>query len=244
MDEKWFFGISLCIEFKYPQCAELYSKLIWALSNSDIDQVIHLLSTLADLISDSTKILVRMYEENNPHYFYNRVRLYFKGYLNNDNIPNGLYFGNETVPRVYAGGSAAQSPIIHLFDVLLGVKHEDLDKYIMTEGNPAVTEKQISYMLEMRNYIPTEPREFLKTVSANLRLREAISNLKNDLATKAYNNCIYALKEFREKHIQIVSLYVISQSRKGEKERGTGGTDLIKFLKHNKEETLDCVIYK
>ena len=41
-------------------------------------------------------------------------------------MPNGLvYEGVQAEPMQYSGGSAAQSSLLHCFDELLGVKHEE-----------------------------------------------------------------------------------------------------------------------
>lgn len=41
-------------------------------------------------------------------------------------MPNGLvYEGVQAEPMEYSGGSAAQSCLLHCFDALLGVKHEE-----------------------------------------------------------------------------------------------------------------------
>ena len=41
-------------------------------------------------------------------------------------MPKGLvYEGVQAEPMEYSGGSAAQSSLLHCFDELLGVKHEE-----------------------------------------------------------------------------------------------------------------------
>lgn len=44
----------------------------------------------------------------------------------NPSMPKGLvYEGVQKEPMEYSGGSAAQSSLLHCFDELLGVKHEE-----------------------------------------------------------------------------------------------------------------------
>lgn len=44
----------------------------------------------------------------------------------NPSMPKGLvYEGVNTMPMEYSGGSAAQSSLLHCFDELLGIKHEE-----------------------------------------------------------------------------------------------------------------------
>ena len=64
-----------------------------------------------------------------------------------------------------------------------------------------------------------------------------------------YNLIIEELKYFRDVHIQLTTLYIIQQSIKDKnasptKESfvGTGGTDLVKFLKQSRNETIQAKI--
>lgn len=44
----------------------------------------------------------------------------------NPSMPKGLiYEGVQKEPMEYSGGSAAQSSLLHCFDELLGIKHEE-----------------------------------------------------------------------------------------------------------------------
>ena len=54
-----------------------------------------------------------------------------------------------------------------------------------------------------------------------------------------------ALEQFRDGHIQIVALYIISQKHRVNKSQslqamGTGGTNLMGFLKHVRDETINA----
>lgn len=83
--------------------------------------------------------------------------------------------------------------------------------------------------------------------------------------SKAYNHAVEALAGFRDIHIQIVTRYIINPSKKAvsqgtEKEnaglnlavattkkggkdvRGTGGTQLIPFLKQSRDETREMAV--
>ncbi|KAJ2928690.1 hypothetical protein H1R20_g8413, partial [Candolleomyces eurysporus] len=82
---------------------------------------------------------------------------------------------------------------------------------------------------------------------------------------EAYNGAVQALKVFRDKHMIIVALYIIGPARRTpagsvpstgssgtraskEKEakreplKGTGGTDLVKFLKSVRDQTKDALL--
>lgn len=76
----------------------------------------------------------------------------------------------------------------------------------------------------------------------------------------AYNLAVQRLREFRDVHIQIVTKYIIIPSRRipssqggglnlavvstndKSKLKGTGGTDLVPFLKQSRDETRDATI--
>ncbi|CAO1624293.1 unnamed protein product [Sympodiomycopsis kandeliae] len=74
---------------------------------------------------------------------------------------------------------------------------------------------------------------------------------------KAYNTALQALKSLRDEHMRVATLYIISQATKqppleyfiedekkdDEKARkGTGGTDLVLFLKSCRSNTLDALL--
>lgn len=59
-------------------------------------------------------------------------------------MPEGLvYEGVQDEPMEFSGGSAAQSSLLHCFDELLGVKHEEQSGKITNE--PLL----ISYLLKI-----------------------------------------------------------------------------------------------
>lgn len=74
--------------------------------------------------------------------------------------------------------------------------------------------------------------------------------------TRAYNDAVDALKRFRDAHIRIATLYIVSQSRRerpvepvavvGEIRQaaavGTGGTQLVPFLKGARDNTKSTVL--
>lgn len=119
---------------------------------------------------------------------------------------------------------------------------------------------------EMRNYMPGSHRAFLNHISEISPIHNYVdSSICSSSVTKAYNHAVETLTEFRNIHIQIVTRYIINPSRKAmaqgtEKEnaglnlavattkkggkdvRGTGGTQLIPFLKQSRDETRNMVV--
>ncbi|TFK49792.1 Indoleamine 2,3-dioxygenase [Heliocybe sulcata] len=124
-----------------------------------------------------------------------------------------------------------------------------------------------SFLSRMQIYMPRYHRAFLRHLSANPRpLRALVAAHATDAPEllEAYNAAVTALKEFRDAHMRIVAVYIIGPSRKvangiqekqeGKKRfteadtderevlKGTGGTDLVKFLKGVRDRTASAVI--
>lgn len=190
-------------------------------------------------------------------------------------LPNGVIYedgtGTETYSQ-YGGGSNAQSSLIQFFDIVLGVEHRPTgDK--RTESSESEQQEGTSppsrhnFIQEMRSYMPGPHRRFLEHVSNIANIREYVESHRHDRAlTIAYDACLAMLRALRDKHIQMVSRYIIVKSREsrslspittgtrtlnlasaatrqgstqfGSKSlRGTGGTALIPFLKQARDET-------
>lgn len=89
---------------------------------------------------------------------------------------------------------------------------------------PFVRTNRNAFLRAMRKYMPKEHRQFLEDleIAANLRsfmlhLEEHADNLSDDETklVQVYNDCLGLLKAFRDKHVQIVTLYIVNQARKG-----------------------------
>jgi indoleamine 2,3-dioxygenase len=109
----------------------------------------------------------------------------------------------------------------------------------------------------MRIYMPGAHRRFLSHVESTATLRSFIGDSDNDELLQAYNAAVEELGLFRDIHIQIVTRYIITPSRKNAstgnqglnlavassrlKEtgalHGTGGTELLPFLRQSRDET-------
>lgn len=172
--------------------------------------------------------------------------------------------------KQYSGGSNGQSSLIQLLDIALGIEHHATGASRGRIAEAGVKSKANGYMSDMRNYMPGPHRRFLAYVEENTNVREyCISDSAPDAAKAAYNETVTALSQFRDIHIQIVTRYIITPSRLppaphvlkknvglnlasassqasaegGKKPElyGTGGTDLLPFLKQTRDETKDSV---
>ncbi|KAG0743338.1 hypothetical protein G6F57_008318 [Rhizopus arrhizus] len=83
-----------------------------------------------------------------------------------------------------------------------------------------------TFLRAMRKYMPRPHREFLEELEIAANIRPFILQLEEQLRLgallpeeaqliEAYNECIHQLKLFRDKHVQIVTLYIVNQARKG-----------------------------
>ena len=232
VDESWFYTVSIALEAHSAEIIRLCLDISEASNDEDYPHLQSLLHELATKINELTSTLVRMYEENIPAVFYQRVRPYLAGWLNNDALPGGIYYGNETTPRKYAGGSAAQSPLIQSLDIVLGIRHAKcLDHENTGVGSAG------NYLVGMRRYMSTSHREFLGWLEENINIH-AMLNRPGVPANvhEAFNGCVSSLRTFRDKHMAMVCAYVNVQATKcaikGEAElKGTGGSNPIPFLK-------------
>ena len=271
LDEQWFYLVSVAIEAHGGPSIPLMLDAISAARKGHNGVVTECLRELAERLDEIGVLLERMYENCDPYVFYNRIRPYLAGSKNmtEAGLPNGVLYddgsGNPQYGQ-YGGGSNAQSSLIQFFDIVLGIEHRPTG-----EKKPAPPPQDAKdgvagpprhgFIQEMRSYMPGPHRRFLEHVSAVANIREFVESHRSDKALHiAYDACLYMLRSMRDKHIQMVSRYIIIQSRSqsqpqaqshtrpqnlatgrqnGDKKnlRGTGGTALIPFLKQARDET-------
>lgn len=122
---------------------------------------------------------------------------------------------------------------------------------------------------EMRDYMPGPHRRFLEHIGSMANIRSYVSHQSPDHpVVHAFNTAVDSLTRFRDKHILLVTRYIIMPSRKPLSEAkptrlnlavsstllqssynaksdgltGTGGTKLIPFLKQSRDETRETAI--
>ena len=307
-DEGWFYLVTTAIEaaggeipWLFYQCQMLHmhpNKSV--ITEADLNAISECLVATKKKITIINGLMKRMYEKNEPQVFYDKVRPFLTGWENTPYLPEGLKYGNEEEPRFYAGGSAAQSSLIQILDVFLGVRHDVKNTMISVSSSksssfenivqkleqvesgsqiPASAEKlkqlkgnnntndassdavsfqaqqeknaphggkpSMSFQEKMRSHMPGSHRQFLYDMAALPNMNDFIHSdpritLKGE--SPAYSNllekfydCVDELRLFRDKHIQMVSVYILVQSKKSV--RGTGGTSIIPFLKQSRDDT-------
>ena len=116
------------------------------------------------------------------------------------------------------------------------------------------------YLSTLITPTPSPVRTFVKARSTHLL---TFSNADEEGGMEAetplmrsYNAAVDALKRFRDSHIRVATLYIVSMSRRAKEESeeaerqrekqgpavGTGGTQLVPFLKGARDNTLRTVI--
>lgn len=105
---------------------------------------------------------------------------------------------------------------------------DDINEGIETPRTPPQYKRtnKNTFLRAMRKYMPRPHREFLEDLEEASNIRPYILQLEErykngnisdeELAVvDAYNGCLHQLKLFRDKHVQIVTLYIVNQARKG-----------------------------
>lgn len=212
---------------------------------------------MRDSVSNMSASFKKMTRQCDPYIFYHRVRPFLSGSQGNPSLPDGVVYtdsaayGNER--QQFAGGSAAQSSILQVVDATLGIEHSQ------------------AFLKEMQQYMPREHREYIHFVQAKAKAGGSVADLLDIMATTViegkseeakgllceatamYDECIDAVTQFRNVHMEMVKVYIISEQRKvaaregrakGERTlgdaaggKGTGGTGIMSFLQPVRNET-------
>ena len=276
IDESWFYLISVAIEARGGPIVPLMLTAIAAARANNAVTVTLCLRSFAERLDDLGSLLQRMHESCDPQVFYHRIRPFLAGSKNmaEAGLPNGVIYEDGTgidTYRQYSGGSNAQSSLIQFFDIILGIEHrptgEKRDPASESELEGTAPPPKHNFINEMRKYMPGPHRRFLEDVTLVANIREFVeSHTDNRELCLAYDACLAMLRAFRDKHINIVSRYIIIKSREsrslsrsrspevlrrkqniatssrkdknGKKNlKGTGGTALMPFLKQARDET-------
>ena len=213
------------------------------------------LNTISAALCELKSLLLSVKKLCDPEIYYNEVRPWFRGEDSFDTLTQRkwIFEGVEDdtelrPPTELSGPSAGQSSIIHVFDIFLGVDHQST-----SPGRP-------SFMSRMQTYMPKNHRSFLDHLKSNPRpLRTFVMDKNDEALSMAFNRSVLALKEFRDAHMIIVALYILGPAKRAAKRRleaaghdrnstlcqtlkGTGGTDLVEFLKDTRSRTKETLI--
>ncbi|MCJ1341002.1 hypothetical protein MMC09_006298 [Bachmanniomyces sp. S44760] len=223
LDESWFYLVSVAIEARGAPIIPLMLNAIAAARIHDSRTVTECLHSFAERLDELATLLQRMYENCDPHVFYHRIRPFLAGSKNmaDAGLPNGVIYedgsGTETYSQ-YGGGSNAQSSLIQFFDIILGVEHrptgERRNESSSSEAEGTAPPSRHNFIQDMRSYMPGPHSRFLEHVSNVANIREYVDSHRSNRALSiAYDACLAMLRALRDKHIQMVSRYIIVKSR-------------------------------
>lgn len=260
IDESWFYLVSAIFEHHGAKAVRFGTDAMEFAEAGNVESLVGALQCLAETIDHLGSVLFRMEEMCDPHVFYFRIRPYLAGWQNMSEVglEGGVVYGAEKAPRAYAGGSNAQLSLIQFLDSVLSIPHR-LTGQRPTAGENKAQASGNPYLLQMRDYMPKEHRDFLYAADQS-QIRLFVCEQNNPELVLAYDACVAMVKAFRDKHIQLVTRYVVLQAKKvptmgslgtlrsglakkkkaDAEERGTGGTSLLPFLKQCRDETGDA----
>uniref|UniRef100_A0A0W0EUN6 Aminotransferase class I/classII large domain-containing protein n=1 Tax=Moniliophthora roreri TaxID=221103 RepID=A0A0W0EUN6_MONRR len=269
-DEEEFYLTSARIELRGVEALELMrATMDEAFVGDDIAirRITGFLLRLAKVVGELKSLLLAVREGCDPEVFYNEIRPWFKG-VDSDaaNSRKWIFEGLDqdpslSEPQELSGPSAGQSSLIHALDIFLGVEQYSHSATITgsstsldVEREEAKNRKQ-AFLNRMQLYMPRHHRNFLNHLRSNPRpLRDIVISSGDSKLLDAYNQSVAALKEFRDAHIIIVTLYIVGPARRAkvakdqegsrdpESLKGTGGTNLARFLKDVRDGTMDALI--
>ncbi|KAI0672913.1 Indoleamine 2,3-dioxygenase [Trametes maxima] len=212
----------------------------------DLDRLVVIVNELSDILQGARETI-------DPHSFYWTVRPWWKG---SDDAAPWIFEGapaNATFDL--EGASAGQSSVMHALDIFLDVDHA-LKRDRLPAPSPENRRADTGFMEKMRRYMPAEHRAYLTQL-----MRRSVRPVADGTPSLVdhYDAAVDALKRFRDGHIRIGTLYIISQARSSPpasmggpeafkqqvgRSRGTGGNPVGILLKAGRDATLRTAINK
>ncbi|KAI0780627.1 Indoleamine 2,3-dioxygenase [Trametes elegans] len=247
--EKNFYALSVAAELRGAEMLEIFERFIntpCLTERSAVAAVARDLERLVTIINEMAEILQGARKNIDPHSFYWAVRPWWNG---SDAAAPWVFEGGPSNASYDLGGaSAGQSSAMHALDAFLDVDHglrQTRQPLPSSENKRADT----GFMEKMRRYMPAEHRAYLDQLGKH-SVREAV--LRTPALRGPYNAAVEALKTFRDGHIRIGTLYIISQARSSppaymggaaafdqqqDRSKGTGGSSVGTQLKAGRDAT-------
>ncbi|XP_055972632.1 indoleamine 2,3-dioxygenase 1 [Sorex fumeus] len=234
---KGFFLVSLLVEIAAATAIKVIPSIFKAVQEQDQNTLKNALSEIASCLHKALEVFHQIHDYVDPNLFFNVLRIYLSGWKGNPLLLEGLlYEGVWDTPKKFAGGSAAQSSIFQCFDILLGIKQ--------VEGGESAI-----FLQEMRTYMPPAHQNFLQSLETGPSVRKFVLSTDNASLQNTYNKCVKAMVSLRNYHLNVVAKYIVGPARLQSKvqktseessdprNKGTGGTDIMIFLKTVKSRT-------
>jgi len=259
-DEAWFYAVSVSVEARGVRAVQLMLECVEAIDQRDDGRILECLKAFNEVVVELGSLLQRMHERCDPSVFYHRIRPFLAGSrgMEKAGLPRGVFYDESNGKgtwRQYSGGSNAQSTLVQFLDIALGVKHQG------TGDKPGGgSDKRHTYLNEMRKYMPESHRQFLEHFSTIANVQQYATSLPaSSDVREAFDIAVDAMTAFRDIHIKIVARYIVTPSRAANSQdtferkniasassdssvgkdelKGTGGTNLMAFLKQTRDET-------
>ncbi len=223
-DEDWFFLSTAGVEFAGGEAPKIIISALDAIETTNSELLCKHLVRLSTTIEKMLSALNRMYEHCEPKLFFERIRPFLTGWE-----PKGvIYEGVDSEPKIFIGGSAAQSSLLQAIDAGLGIEHK--------------SQASGPFLKEMRKYMPIKHRTFLNQLDAAPSISKYVEKINDTLLSNTFNSCISLLNTFRQKHLEMAITYISKQSNDENAATGTGGTEFVQFLSKAKSETTSSKI--
>lgn len=211
ISEQWFHKIAIAIE---AVGGKLLPDMLTIHTADKLQKEVFLQKLYGTLV-ECTSLIKRMNEHCDPHFFFNNIRIYFSGSIN-DNLPNNVRIGDRILK--FKGASAAQSSLIPLYDILLGIEHSG------DNGN---------FLTDMLDYMPRKHRDCIRQMGH----KGPLCVDSDTHLIELFNKCIDQLGKFRMAHLGLIHGYVAKfkgdSSNEGKTnahgELGSGSTKSMKF---------------
>jgi indoleamine 2,3-dioxygenase len=239
IDEDWFVLIHIGIEAQSASGLQAILNALNAVANQNNNELLQALKNMEITLDAINGILQRMTEKCDPYIYYNRVRNFIFGWMNNPELPNGVFYEGvkewKGQGQKFRGETGAQSSIIPSFDAALGLQFD-------------TTSVLYKHLLGLREYMPPKHRHFIETIEElekTYSIRQYImKNNENTNLVDVYNACLDGIHLFRNTHLNYALNYINKQTeRKGSPvDTGTGGTPLVNYLKQHVDDVLNSKI--
>ncbi|XP_071499422.1 indoleamine 2,3-dioxygenase 2-like [Diadema antillarum] len=228
VDESWFYCTTAQVELDFAPALTSIIKMQKACEQKSVEVVVEELSKIENTVCQMRKSLRRMPECCQPQVFFNVFRPFIRGWdsdpFKRKNLKGLIYEGVSTEPFSFTGLSAAQSCTLPCLDAAFGIVH-----------NTNEEESRDQFL----NYAPRSHRELIRTIKKGPSVREFVSSSGSAKAMESFNACLEAIRSFRDAHLQIVTRFIVLMANEKKTEAstgdqgltGTGGTDLMSFLK-------------
>ena len=234
MDANWFFMIPARMELDFAPAIKCIVDSIEATDNNDTETLIPNLQTIRQVITQMKNTFKNIHGLISPDIFYNTFRPFLRGFGGEGSPhPEGIIFeGISDKPIQMTGGSAAQSSTLQCLDAAFSVKPEP---------------KIQNFLVKMRDHMPKVHKEFIETIAEKSNIRNYVMKSEDEKLKEIFNDVLLAMVDFRSYHIQIVAKYILIPSSRQKRDnllskRGTGGTNMLPFLKSIRKATSDKLV--